>query len=73
MMKINGLSLELIIPPGETIKELLKDNKISKKKLSIKTGYSVKYISEILNGNKDISYNFANSIEQVFGIFSKIF
>lgn len=54
---------ELIIHPGETLKEVLKNKKIALNELSIKTGYSVKYISKIIKGKKDISNKFASSLE----------
>lgn len=68
MEKLNGLSLDLIIHPGETIKEILEDKKMTQEELAIRTGYSAKHISEIVSGKKDISSKFANALEYVFGI-----
>lgn len=50
--KSNGLSLELIVHPGETIKELLNDKNMNQEELAIRTGYSAKHISEVLSGKK---------------------
>ena len=68
MEKSNGLSLELIVHPGETIKELLNDKNMNQEELAIRTGYSAKHISEVLSGKKSISSKFANSLEYVFNI-----
>ena len=68
MEKSNGLSLDLIIHPGETIKELLAENKMTQEELAIRTGYSAKHVSEVISGKKSISSKFANSLEYVFEI-----
>mgnify|MGYP004521036353 CR=1 FL=1 len=68
MEKLNGLSLDLIVHPGETIKELLIDKDMTQEELAIRTGYSAKHISEVISGKKDISSKLANSLEYVFGI-----
>lgn len=68
MEKLNGLSLDLIIHPGETIKEILEDKGMSQEELAIRTGYSAKHVSEVINGKKDISSKFANALEYVFNI-----
>lgn len=66
--KMNGLSLEFIIHPGETIKELLIDNNMTQEELAERTGFTPKHISEIINGKKGISSKFAKSLEYVFNI-----
>lgn len=66
--KKNGLSLDLIVHPGETIKELLDEKGMSQEELAVRSGYSAKHISEVLSGKKNISSRFANSLEYVFQI-----
>lgn len=68
MEKMNGLSLDLIIHPGETIKEILEDKGMTQEELAIRTEYSAKHVSEVISGKKDISSRFANALEYVFGI-----
>lgn len=68
MEKLNGLSLDLIIHPGETIKELLEEKNMTQEELAIRTEYSAKHVSEVISGKKDISSKFANALEYVFGI-----
>lgn len=68
MEKKNGLSLDLIIHPGETIKEILEEKDMTQEELAIRTGYSAKHVSEVISGKKNISSKFANSLEYVFGI-----
>ena len=66
--KMNGLSLDFIIHPGETIKEVLEDKKMNQEELAIRTGFSPKHVSEVVNGKKGISPSFAKSLEYVLGI-----
>lgn len=66
--KMNGLSLDFIIHPGETIKEVLEDRQMNQEELAIRTGFSPKHISEVVNGKKGISPSFAKALEYVFGI-----
>ena len=66
--KMNGLSLDFIIHPGETIKEVLEEKNMNQEELAIRTGFSPKHISEVVNGKKGISPAFAKSLEYVFGM-----
>ena len=66
--RMNGLSLDFIIHPGETIKEALEDRQMNQEELAIRTGFSPKHISEVVNGKKGISPSFAKALEYVFGI-----
>ena len=66
--KMNGLSLDFIIHPGETIKEVLEEKQMSQEELAIRTGFSPKHVSEVVNGKKGISPSFAKSLEYVFGM-----
>ena len=68
MENVNGLSLDLVVHPGETIKEVIEDNNMTQEELAIRTGYSPKHISEVISGKKDISSKFANSLEYALGI-----
>lgn len=68
MEKMSGLSLDLIIHPGETIKEVLEERNMKQEELAIRTGFSPKHISEVVNEKKGISPSFAKSLEYVFGI-----
>ncbi len=65
---MNDLSFDLIIHPGETIKELLEENNMTQEELAIRTGYSTKHVSEVISGKKNISSKFANSLEYIFAI-----
>ena len=63
-----GLSLEFIIHPGETLKELIEENNMSQEELAQRTNFSAKHISQVINGKKRITAQFAKSLEYVFGI-----
>lgn len=65
-----GLSHELIIHPGVTIKEIIDERNMSQEELAICTGFSAKHVSEVINGIKDISARFANALEISLGISS---
>lgn len=73
MENVSGLSLDLLIHPGETIKEIIEDNDISQEELAIRTEYSPKHISEVVRGKKDISIEFANRLEYALGIPASFF
>ncbi|MGI5905458.1 MAG: HigA family addiction module antitoxin [Candidatus Pararuminococcus gallinarum] len=66
--KITGLSRDLIFHPGETLREILDDRGMSQKELSQRTGVRESYISNIINGKKNISATFAKKMEYALGI-----
>lgn len=63
-----GLSRDLIFHPGETLREILDDRGMSQKELSQRTGVRESYISNIINGKKNISATFAKKMEYALGI-----
>lgn len=65
---INGYCLDLLIHPGETLKEIIEDRGITQKELSIRTGFSEKHISTVIKGRKGISSNFAKGLEYALDI-----
>ncbi len=60
---MNGLSREMIIHPGETLKEVLTDRSISIPDFAHEVAFDETYISDILLGKKDISENLAKRLE----------
>lgn len=68
LKKMNGLSRDLIIHPGETLKDILEDRGMTQKELSIRTEVTEKHISTIINGLKPISVAFAKKLEYAFEI-----
>lgn len=68
MERMNGLSLEFIIHPGGTLKEVLEENNMSQEELAIRTEFSPKHISEVVNGKKGISSKLAKNLERVFNM-----
>lgn len=59
---------ELLIHPGETIQEVIQDRNITQKELAIRTGFTEKHISTVINGQKNISAEFAMKLEYALGI-----
>ena len=66
--KMNGLSREMIIHPGETLKEVLEDREMSQQELALRTGVTPKHISTVLSGEKNISVSFAKKLEYALDI-----
>lgn len=66
--KSTGLSTDFVIHPGETLLELINDRNITQSELAIKTGLSAAYISNVINGKKNITPSLANKLEYVLGI-----
>lgn len=64
----NKLILEYIIHPGMTLNEVLEDRKISQEQLAIRTDFSRKYISNIINGQMNISVELAEKLECILKI-----
>lgn len=62
-VKKTGISRELIIHPGETIADVLEERGITQAELAAQTGVSPAYVSNVIAGKKDISANFAFSLE----------
>ncbi|MBR4696388.1 MAG: HigA family addiction module antidote protein [Selenomonadaceae bacterium] len=66
--KKTGLSPELIIHPGETIADLLAERGMSQQELAARTGVTSAFVSNVINGKKGISGNFAYALECAFGV-----
>ena len=69
--KPSGLSRDMIIHPGETLRELIIDRGMKQSELAKRTGYSQKHISRVLNGADAITWRFAEALENVFGVSAK--
>lgn len=65
---MSGLSREMIIHPGETLKEVLLDRKMSQQELAVRAGVIPKHISTILSGEKNITVSFAKKLEYALNI-----
>lgn len=66
--KINGLSLDMLTHPGETLEELLNKYSMSQVELANRIGVSKKHINEIIKGKKNISSSMANKLSNVFNL-----
>jgi HTH-type transcriptional regulator/antitoxin HigA len=63
-----GLSRDLLIHPGETLREAIADRDMNQKELALRTSFTEKHISEVLNGKSPISPRFAIALETALGI-----
>lgn len=66
--RANGLSLDFIFHPGDTLAEILSDRNMTQTELALRTGVSKKHISSIVSGKKDISISFAKKLEYALDI-----
>jgi len=66
--RMNGLSREFIIHPGETLKEMLEDRDMTQRELAIRSDVTEKHISNIVNCLKPISVSFAKKLEYALGV-----
>lgn len=71
--QIIGLSRDLIIHPGETLREMLAEQKITQQELARKLNLSAKHVSEILNGKASITPAVARNLEAAFPGVSAMF
>lgn len=67
-VKKNGISPDLLIHPGETIYDLLEDRGITQKELAQRAGVSEAFLSDVINGKKDISKGLAMGLEYATGV-----
>lgn len=67
-VKKNGISPDLLIHPGETVYDLLEDRGITQKELAQRTGVSEAFLSDVINGKKDISKGLAMGLEYATGV-----
>ena len=67
-VKKTGISLDLIIHPGETILDVLEERGLTQVELAARTGVTPAYISNVISGKKNISANFAMSLEYALGV-----
>ena len=58
----------IAIPPGATLREQLKDRKMTQKDLALKMGMSTKHISKLINGEVQLTPNTALKLEYILGI-----
>ena len=63
-----GLSNELLIPPGETLREAMEDRDMNQKELALRTAFTEEHISKVLNCKSPISSRFAMALEAALDI-----
>ena len=61
-------SNDMIIHPGETLKEVMEDRNISAESLAQSTDFSQNYINAVLNCKENISADFARKLEKTLNI-----
>lgn len=68
MLNKSMLGESLLIHPGESLQEILMNRNINESQLAALAGFSVKFISSVINGKKKISKRFAYKLESVLSI-----
>ena len=66
--KKHGISLDLLIHPGETIADLIEERGLTQKELAQRAGVSEAFLSDVIHGKKDISKSLAMGLEYALGI-----
>ena len=66
--KATGSFRDIIIHPGETLKEALEDRGITQKQLAKSVGMTEQHISRVIQGRNNISGAFARKLEYALGI-----
>jgi addiction module HigA family antidote len=61
-------SNDMIIHPGETLKEVMEDRNISAESLAQSTGFTQDYVNAVLNCKENISDEFARKLEETLNI-----
>lgn len=61
-------SNDMIIHPGETLKEVMEDRNISTESLAQSTRFTQDYINAVLNCKENISVEFARKLEETLNI-----
>ena len=67
-VKKTGISLDLIIHPGETIADVLEERGLTQAELAARTGVTPAYVSNVISGKKNISASFAMGLEYALGV-----
>ena len=68
MGNVNGLSLDLLVHPGETIKEVLEEKKMSQKQLATEIGISPSRINDYITGRSEPTLKIARLLCKVLNI-----
>ena len=63
-----GISPDLVIHPGETIADILEERNLTQKELAKRAGVSEPFLSDVINGKKDISKSLAMGLEYALGV-----
>ena len=63
-----GISHSLLIPPGETVADILEDRSITQEELASKMGIPPQSVEELIHGKEDISETLASGLERALNI-----
>ncbi len=63
-----GLSWDLLIHPGETVRDALEGHRMTPDELAASTGAPLEYVHNVISGSADISPEFAAGLETAFGV-----
>ena len=66
--KLHPTSLDWLVHPGESIAEAIEDRGLTQKELALRTGFTEKHISTVINGIKSISAKLALGLEKALDI-----
>lgn len=58
----------IAVPPGETIKEQLENRRMTQKEFAERMGLTQKHVSQLINGEVQLTQNVANKLNYVLGL-----
>jgi HTH-type transcriptional regulator/antitoxin HigA len=59
---------DYVIPPGETIADLLEEHEMTQTELATRLGVTLKHVNQVVNGGASISADLALGLEKVFRV-----
>ena len=65
---VRGISIDLVIHPGETISDILEARNLTQKELAKRAGVSEAFLNDVIHGKKDISKGLARGLEYALGV-----
>ena len=65
---VRGISIDLVIHPGETISDILEARNLTQKELAKRAGVSEAFLNDVIHGKKDISKGLTRGLEYALGV-----
>jgi addiction module HigA family antidote len=64
----HGISFDLVIHPGETVLDILRERALTQRELAVRAGVSEALLRDVICGRRDISKTLAEGLGRVLGV-----